>query len=66
MLFSLYCSLCRINVKQIILLSRPKKGKTVQQRCDELFGSVVFMNLKKDYPAFIDRIKVCYDLECDR
>ncbi|XP_058458774.1 fatty acyl-CoA reductase wat-like [Malaya genurostris] len=50
--------LLRINVRQIILLSRPKKGKTVQQRCDELFGSVVFMNLKKDYPAFMDRVKI--------
>ncbi|XP_055611244.1 fatty acyl-CoA reductase wat-like [Uranotaenia lowii] len=50
--------LLRINVRQIILLSRPKKGKNVQQRCDELFGSVVFMNLKKDYPTFMDRVKI--------
>lgn len=50
--------LLRIDVRQIILLSRPKKGKTVQERCDELFGSVVFMNLKKNYPTFMDRVKI--------
>uniref|UniRef100_A0A182JDN0 Fatty acyl-CoA reductase n=1 Tax=Anopheles atroparvus TaxID=41427 RepID=A0A182JDN0_ANOAO len=50
--------LLRINVRQIILLSRPKKGKTVQQRCDDLFGSVVFMNLKKDCPTFVERVKL--------
>ncbi|XP_058060623.1 fatty acyl-CoA reductase wat-like isoform X1 [Anopheles bellator] len=48
----------RINVRQIILLSRPKKGKTVQERCDDLFGSIVFMNLKKDFPTFIERVKL--------
>ncbi|XP_050072868.1 uncharacterized protein LOC126560962 [Anopheles maculipalpis] len=50
--------LLRINVRQIILLSRPKKGKTAQQRCDDLFSSIVFMNLKKDCPNFIDRVKL--------
>ncbi|XP_556664.4 fatty acyl-CoA reductase wat isoform X1 [Anopheles gambiae] len=50
--------LLRINVRQIILLSRPKKGKTTQQRCDDLFSSIVFMNLKKDCPTFIERVKL--------
>ncbi|XP_035787730.1 fatty acyl-CoA reductase wat-like isoform X1 [Anopheles albimanus] len=48
----------RINVRQIILLSRPKKGKTVQERCDDLFSSVVFMNLKKEFPTFTERVKL--------
>uniref|UniRef100_A0A182UB34 Fatty acyl-CoA reductase n=1 Tax=Anopheles melas TaxID=34690 RepID=A0A182UB34_9DIPT len=48
----------KINVRQIILLSRPKKGKTTQQRCDDLFSSIVFMNLKKDCPTFIERVKL--------
>ncbi|CAO1365557.1 unnamed protein product [Diamesa serratosioi] len=50
--------LLRIKVKEIVLLLRPKKGKTTNERITEMFSGVVFHKLKTNDLSFMKRIKI--------
>lgn len=48
----------RVDVKEIIILSRPKKGKSIEDRMKEIFSCVVFeLAIAKD-SDYMKRIKV--------
>lgn len=47
-----------IKVKEVILLLRPKKGKTINERITEIFSGVVFHKLKSKNQSFMKRIKI--------
>lgn len=48
----------RINVKEVILLSRPKKGKTNEERANEIFSGIVFCKLQAENKGFEGRVKI--------
>ncbi|XP_043486970.1 fatty acyl-CoA reductase wat-like [Polistes fuscatus] len=50
-------------IKCIYILIRPRKGKDVIQRSNELFEDVVFSKLKKEQPKFQEKI-VCISGDC--
>lgn len=48
----------RINVKQIFVLSRPKKGLSNEERLDAIFTGPVFETLQKTQPDFKSRCTI--------
>ncbi|XP_043486959.1 fatty acyl-CoA reductase wat-like [Polistes fuscatus] len=50
-------------IKCIYILIRPKKGKEILQRGNELFEDTVFSKLKEEQPKFKDKI-VCIQGDC--
>ncbi|KAI4499642.1 hypothetical protein M0802_005212 [Mischocyttarus mexicanus] len=47
----------------IYILIRPKKGKDIYQRTNELFEDVLFFKLKEEQPKFRNRI-ICIEGDC--
>uniref|UniRef100_A0A8D9E8T1 Fatty acyl-CoA reductase n=1 Tax=Cacopsylla melanoneura TaxID=428564 RepID=A0A8D9E8T1_9HEMI len=45
-------------MRRIILLVRPKKGKTSNERLEELFDDLLFFRLKTEVPHFRDKVAV--------
>ncbi|XP_063912771.1 fatty acyl-CoA reductase wat-like isoform X2 [Zophobas morio] len=45
-------------VAAIYLLIRPKKGKDVRTRCEELFRKEIFDKVRSQDPTFMERVKV--------
>ncbi|CAO1331806.1 unnamed protein product [Diamesa hyperborea] len=50
--------LLRIKVKEVILLLRPKRGKTSDERLAEIFSGIVFHKLKSNNQSFMKRIRI--------
>ena len=48
----------RINVKEVIILSRPKKGKSADERIDEIFSGIVFSRLNAADKSLKKRVKI--------
>lgn len=42
----------------MILLSRPKKGKSNEERANEIFSGIVFCKLQAENNGFISRVKI--------
>ncbi|KAJ2951399.1 hypothetical protein O0L34_g13544 [Tuta absoluta] len=46
------------DIKMVYLLVRPKKGKTVQQRREDIFANQLFDKLRRSKPGFRDKVNI--------
>jgi alcohol-forming fatty acyl-CoA reductase len=46
------------NLKEILLLSRPKKGKSNKERIDDILDGFLFKDLEKFDPKFKEKLKI--------
>ncbi|XP_018905583.2 fatty acyl-CoA reductase wat [Bemisia tabaci] len=47
---------CCPGIKKVYLLVRPKKGKEITERFNEIFDSPIFERMKKEVPAYLERV----------